>query len=146
VDGADEVSERLDLVKGGGGCHTREKIVNAAARTNVIVVDDSKLSRRLGERWPVPVEVLAFGHCATAAALEALGRTTLRLRNGRPWMTDSGNFLYDLQAGVLEEPAQLEARLARLPGVVSTGLFVGRTSVVLVAGANGLTRLTPGGR
>ena len=66
VDGADEVSERLDLIKGGGAAHTREKIVNYAAKRNVIIVDASKLSARLGERWSVPIEVLPFAHCTTA--------------------------------------------------------------------------------
>lgn len=141
VDGADEVSARLDLIKGGGGCHTREKIVNAASKTNIIVVDDSKLSQRLGEKWPVPVEVLPFGHLATVGALSRFGRVELRLQNGGPWMTDAGNFLYDLHAGVLSDPADLEARLALLPGVVDTGLFVGRANLVLVAGDAGIRRL-----
>src|SRR5690606_21438583 len=88
VDGADEVDANLDLIKGGGGAHTREKIVNASARTNVIIVDASKLSARLGERSPVPVEVLAFGHGATRERLAAFGRPTLRMRDGAPWRTD----------------------------------------------------------
>jgi len=142
VDGADEVSASLDLIKGGGGCHTREKVVNHHARTNVIVVDDSKLSRHLGEKWPVPVEVLPFGHRATVASLSAFGRVELRLKNGAPWMTDSGNFLYDLHAGVLEDPGALEAKLALVPGIVDTGLFVRRADVVLVAGQAGLERLS----
>ncbi|HEX4336310.1 MAG TPA: ribose-5-phosphate isomerase RpiA [Polyangiaceae bacterium] len=141
VDGADEVSERLDLIKGGGGAHTREKIVNRAAKTNVIVVDESKLSRRLGERWKVPVEVLAFGRLATAERLGELGPVTLRLKDGAPWRTDSGNYIYDLAAGVLDDPGALETRLGLLPGVVESGLFVRRANVVLVAGAGGLRTL-----
>jgi ribose 5-phosphate isomerase A len=141
VDGADEVSAELDLIKGGGGCHTREKIVNAAASTNVIVVDDSKISKRLGEKWPVPIEVLPFGRLSTVALLARFGRPELRLKNGAPWMTDAGNFLYDLHAGVLEAPAMLDAELCLLPGVVDTGLFVGRANLVLVAGNAGVNRL-----
>jgi ribose 5-phosphate isomerase A len=141
VDGADEVSDALDLIKGGGGCHTREKIVNAASRKNVIVVDDSKLSRRLGEKWPVPVEVLPFGRLSTVALLGHFGKTEIRLKGGSPWMTDAGNFIYDLHAGILEAPGTLEAELSRLPGVVDTGLFVGRANVVLVAGEAGVKRL-----
>lgn len=144
VDGADEVSEKLDLIKGGGGCHTREKIVNASSRRNVIVVDESKLSRRLGEKWPVPVEVLPFGRGATIEALSRFGRVELRPRNGEPWMTDAGNFLYDLHAGVLEDPGALEARLSLIPGVVDVGLFVGRANLVLVAGETGVRRLPVG--
>lgn len=142
VDGADEVSDALDLIKGGGGCHTREKIVNQSSRKNVIIVDESKLSRKLGEKWPVPVEVLPFGEGATVAALSALGRVELRKRAGAPWMTDSGNFIYDLHAGVIERPADLDARIRSIPGIVETGLFVRRAQVVLVAAETGIRRLS----
>lgn len=142
VDGADEVSDALDLIKGGGGCHTREKIVNHASRANVIVVDESKMSRHLGESWPVPVEVLAFGRAQTVAALSRFGEVTLRERDGAPWIADSGNYLYDVRVGRITEPAALEASLVAIPGVVATGLFVGRADLVLVAGAHGVRRLT----
>lgn len=141
VDGADEVSEALDLIKGGGGCQTREKIVNYSARCNVIVVDESKLSGRLGERWPVPLEVLAFAHQATVHHLSALGRVTLRERGGAPWLTDAGNYLYDLQLGPIADPAAVDTQLRAIPGVVETGLFVGRADVVIVAGATGVRSL-----
>jgi ribose 5-phosphate isomerase A len=141
VDGADEVSEALDLIKGGGGCQTREKIVNYSAHCNVIVVDESKLSARLGERWPVPLEVLAFAHQATVHHLSALGRVTLRERGGAPWLTDAGNYLYDLHLGPIADPAAVDTRLRAIPGVVETGLFVGRADVVIVAGATGVRTL-----
>lgn len=141
VDGADEVSEALDLIKGGGGCQTREKIVNYSARCNVIVVDESKLSKQLGERWPVPLEVLAFAHQATVHHLSALGRVTLRERAGAPWLTDAGNYLYDLQLGPIADPGAVDTRLRAIPGVVETGLFVGRADVVIVAGATGVRTL-----
>jgi ribose 5-phosphate isomerase A len=141
VDGADEVSEALDLIKGGGACHAREKIVNDASKKNVIVVDDSKLSRCLGEKWPVPVEVLVFGHETTARALGRLGRAELRTKDGKPVLTDAKNYIYDLHAGVIEAPAELERRLVEVPGVVATGLFLGRADVVLVAGEAGVRRL-----
>jgi ribose 5-phosphate isomerase A len=140
VDGADEVSEALDLIKGGGGCHTREKIVNEAARLNVIVVDESKMSRNLGEKWPVPVEVLAFARGTTERLLQEIAPTTLRTRDGVPWRTDSGNFIYDLAAGQLPRPKDLESRLASIPGVVDCGLFVGRADLVLIAGSGGVQR------
>ena len=142
VDGADEVSDALDLIKGGGGAHTREKIVNAAAKRNVIIVDGSKRSRLLGEKWAVPVEVLPFGREATAAALARLGKPTLRLKDGQPWRTDSGNYLYDVAAGPIADPRALEAALRAIPGVVEVGLFVGRADVVLVAREQGVERLT----
>ena len=142
VDGADEVSATLDLIKGGGGAHTREKIVNFAARRNVIIVDDSKLSTRLGEKRKVPVEVLPFGAKTTEAALARLGAPQLRQADGGPYQTDSGNLIYDLGVGPIDDPHALDARLQALPGVVETGLFLGRADVVIVAGAGGIRQLT----
>lgn len=143
VDGADEVDSHLNLIKGGGAAHTREKIVNAASRRNVIIVDETKLSDALGEKWPVPVEVLRFGHESTAAALGRLGRPILRLKNGAPVTTDSGNLIYDVRTGPIADPGALDGAMRRIPGVVETGLFVGRADVVLVAGERGVQRLVP---
>lgn len=144
VDGADEVSARLDLIKGGGGCHTREKLVNQASAWNVIIVDESKISEHLGQKWAVPIEVLHFGHRSTAQQLTRFGEVQLRNRDGAPWMTDAGNYLYDLHAGVITDPGALEAELTILPGVVDTGLFVGRADRVLVAGSSGVRVLERG--
>lgn len=141
VDGADEVSAELDLIKGGGAAHTREKIVNHATRMRVIVVDDSKVSDKLGEKWHVPVEVLSFAHEATRRALETLGQPTLRLRDGAPLITDSGNVIYDLNCGVIERPAELDRQIKAIPGVVETGLFCGRTDLVLVASDTGVREM-----
>lgn len=141
VDGADEVSDDLHLIKGGGGCHTREKIINEASRLNVIIVDDSKLSHQLGEKWPVPVEILRFAEHTTKMHLERLGPATLRLRDGVPWMTDSGNLIYDVELGPIADPAALDRRLRSIPGVVETGLFVGRADIVLVAADDGVREL-----
>lgn len=142
VDGADEVSATLDLIKGGGGAHAREKIVNHAARRNVIIVDDTKLSTLLGEQRKVPVEVLPFGAKTTAAALAELGRPQLREQDGTPFQTDSGNLIYDLGVEPLADPQELDRLLHALPGVVETGLFLGRADVVIVAGKGGVRRLT----
>ena len=143
VDGADEVSAGLDLIKGGGAAHAREKIVNYAAKKNVVIVDASKLSGRLGEKWPVPVEVLGFAHGATRAHLEALGKPVLRVKNGAPVRTDAGNLIYDLAVPPIDDAGALDRALRAIPGVVETGLFVGRADVVLVAGNDGVKRLTP---
>lgn len=142
VDGADEVNDQLDVIKGGGGCHTREKIINYASAMNIIIVDESKLSQRLGEKWAVPVETLQFAHLTTKAALEALGPAALRLKNGAPWVTDSGNLIYDVSVGPIDDCPGLDAQLKRLPGVVETGLFCARADVVLVAGSAGLKRIS----
>jgi ribose 5-phosphate isomerase A len=141
VDGADEVDEGLNLIKGGGAAHLREKIVNRASARNVIVVDESKLSRRLGETWPVPLEVLPFGLGATLQHLERLGVPKVRKKDGAPVFTDARNVVVDLQVEPLEAPAQLDEALRRIPGVMETGLFIGRADVVLVAGATGVRTL-----
>ena len=142
VDGADEVSARLDLIKGGGAAHTREKIINFAAKKNVIIVDGSKLSTHLGEKWAVPIEVLPFAHGATRAHLEKHGKPQLRSKDGATVRTDAGNLIYDLATGPIEAPGALDSLLRAIPGVVETGLFVGRADVVIVAADTGVRRMT----
>ncbi len=141
VDGADEVSDRLDLIKGGGGALTREKIVNYAAKRNVVIVDPSKLSARLGEKHAVPIEVLTFAHRATREHLARLGTAKLRLRGGVPAHSDAGNVLYDLVVPPIDDPVALDHALRAIPGVVETGLFVGRADVVLVGEDRHVRRL-----
>lgn len=102
VDGADEVSRDLDLIKGGGAAHTREKIVNYHSRKNIIVIDEDKLSERLGEKWPVPIEVLDFASQATAKVLSQFGEAIQRKQGGAPVRTDSGHFVYDLTVGAID--------------------------------------------
>jgi ribose 5-phosphate isomerase A len=145
VDGADEVSAGLDLIKGGGGALTREKIVNYASKRNVVIVDPSKLSRRLGEKHSVPIEVLTFAHRATREHLARLGTAKLRLREGLPVHSDAGNVLYDLVVPPIEDPVALDHALRAIPGVVETGLFVGRADVVLVGDEKQVRRLVRGG-
>ncbi|MGD0677679.1 MAG: ribose-5-phosphate isomerase RpiA [Polyangiaceae bacterium] len=142
VDGADEVSPELDLIKGGGGAHAREKIVNYAAAKNVIVVDASKVSNRLGERRPVPVEVLPFAHGTTRRHLSHYGEPTLRTSAGEAFRTDAGNFIYDLNTGPIADAARLDHALHAIPGVVEAGLFIGRADVVFVAYADVVQRLS----
>src|SRR3954464_196412 len=108
VDGADEVSESLDLIKGGGGAHTREKIVNFASRRNIIIVDDTKLVEHLGEKRKLPVEVLPFGLNTTLQALRSLGEPEIRSASGKPFLSDSGNYIVDLATGPIAEPARLD--------------------------------------
>lgn len=142
VDGADEVSDALDVIKGGGAAHTREKIVNYAAKSNVIIVDASKLSAQLGEKRAIPVEVLVFGHLTTQRALQRIGKPTLRLQNGAPLETDSGNYIYDLAVRPMPDPRIVDRELRAVPGVVETGIFCGRADWVIVAEASGIRRLS----
>jgi ribose 5-phosphate isomerase A len=144
VDGADEVSERLDVIKGGGASHAREKIVNRASRFNVIIVDESKLSPLLGTRFPLPVEVMPFGHASTALHLARFGAATLRTRQGTPVRTDGGNLVYDVRVAPIADPAELDRQLCIIPGVIETGLFVGRADVVLVGSKVGTRELKAG--
>jgi len=141
VDGADEVSDTLDLIKGGGGCHLREKIVNRSSRYNVIIVDETKLSPKLGLRALVPVEVVMFGHAATGLRLQEFGEVSLRIENGQPWRTDGGNLIYDVRVGEIPDPARLDLQIHLIPGVVETGLFVDRADLLIIGSASGARRM-----
>jgi len=146
-DGADEVDPQLDVIKGGGGMLTREKIVIAAARSTVLLVDESKLVPKLGTSWRVPVEVVGFGHGATAARLAAFGEPRLRLaRDGKVFTTDQGGVIYDIATGPISDAQQLERELEHVPGVVTVGLFTGRADRVLVAARSGVRTLVRGSR
>ena len=135
-DGADEVDPKLDVIKGGGGALTREKIVIASARRTVLLVDASKLSTSLSTVWSVPVEVTSFGHASTAAHLSKHGTPTLRTREGKPFVTDQGGVIYDVKTGPIVDTALLERKIGSIPGVVMTGLFVGLAERVIVAHAD----------
>ena len=146
IDGADEVAlGSLHLIKGLGGALLREKIVAAASRRLVIVVDQEKLVERLGEHTPVPVEVTQFGWQATAAALAALGSVPQRryTAGDQPYLTDGGNFILDCRFGPIADPAALERKIAMTVGAVESGLFVGRATLVVVASADGVEVMTP---
>lgn len=133
VDGADEVDPHRNLIKGYGGALVREKIVAAASRRLLILVGPEKLVPQLGARGKLPVEVIPFAAGPCARALAALGCVPqTRERDGRPFVTDNGNLIFDCQIGVLADPAALEARLRAIPGVVGTGLFVAMNPTVLV--------------
>ncbi len=145
IDGADQIAPDLSLIKGGGGAMLRERIVASMAGTFVVVADHTKQVASLGVGFAVPLEVAGFGVAATVARLGTLGEPRLRSDGGRPFVTDNGNLVVDLDAGPITDPADLDARLRMVPGVLDTGLFVGMTDVVIVAGPEGLaTRERPG--
>ena len=149
IDGADEVElGTLDLIKGLGGALLREKIVAAASRRLVIVVDQEKLVERLGEHTPVPVEVTQFGWQATAVALAKLGCVPERryAPGEQPYVTDGGNYILDCRFGPLADPGGTETKIAMTVGTVESGLFVGRSSLVVVASPTGVEVLTPPAR
>jgi ribose 5-phosphate isomerase A len=135
IDGADEIDPELRLIKGLGGAHLREKVVACAADRFVVVADDSKLVDRLGERAPLPVEVIRFARGACERRLEHLGwRPALRLgRDGHPFVTDEGNLILDCHRDDWSAPDRLAAELAGLPGVVEHGMFLGIAAAAYVA-------------
>ncbi len=138
VDGADEATRHLALIKGGGGALTREKIVAAASRRFVCIVDDSKLVDVLG-RFPLPVEVIPMARSLVARRLVALGGQPV-LRQG--FTTDNGNEILDVRNLRIDDPAALEAEIGLLTGVVAVGLFARRgADVLLVAGDRGVDTL-----
>jgi ribose 5-phosphate isomerase A len=133
VDGADEVDPRGDLIKGYGGAHLREKVVATLARRFLVLVGADKLVPRLGGRGKLPVEVVPFAAASCRRRIEALGHPVdLRVADGRPVVTDNGNLLLDCRIGPLAAPAELDATLRAIPGVIATGLFIGFAPSVLV--------------
>ncbi len=138
VDGADEVDPALNLIKGLGGALFREKLVAAAAKRFVVVVDESKMVEQLG-RGVLPVEVLPFLWRLTAERLTALG-VSLVLRGGEetPYVTDNGNVILDLTVeGGVKDPDAFGIEIKKVLGVVEHGLFVDMTDTVIIAGADG---------
>lgn len=144
IDGADEVDPKLDLIKGLGGALFRERIVAAASRRFLVVVDESKLVPRLGTKAPVPVEVHPFGWRAAASALEGLGaRVEARRGDGDMYRTDNGNYVLDARVPPIKAPGKLAASIQAIPGVVGHGLFLGMADLVLVGTPKAVKTLTP---
>jgi len=140
IDGADEVDPEMNLIKGGGGALLREKIVAQVSKRELIVVDETKPSPRLGTRWPVPVEVIPFGWRSQARYLESLGAkyTIRKNHNGTQFVTDSGNMILDCHFGPIAEVRQLEATLNSRAGIVEHGLFIVLATDLIVAGPSGV--------
>jgi ribose 5-phosphate isomerase A len=139
IDGADQVDPMFNLIKGGGGALLKEKIVAASAKQFVVVVDETKRVPVLGGSFPLPIEIIPFGWGSTAREIEMLtrSRVVLRERNGAPFKTEAGNVIVDVHVVGIDNPKNLEIALNQIPGVVETGLFVGRTDVLIVGTAAG---------
>jgi ribose 5-phosphate isomerase A len=124
IDGADQVDHNFYVIKGGGAAHTREKVVSSSARRFVIVADESKYVPQL--TWPVPVEVLPFAlRLVERRMMELCGKPVLRqgVRKDGPVITDNGNFVMDVDFGIIEDPHGLAAKISIIPGVVEHGIF-----------------------
>ena len=144
IDGADEVEqEHLDLIKGRGGALLREKIIAGASKKLVIIVHSDKLVSRLGVKVPVPIEIVPFGWQVTAQRLSTLGAKPFLRRepDGIPYRTDGGNYIVDCAFETIDSAESLAREIDHVMGVVEHGLFVGLTSEVHVAGAEGVSIL-----
>ena len=138
IDGADESKRRLQLIKGGGGALTREKVLAAAARRFICIVDDTKLVGMLGS-FPLPIEVLPM-------AQEMVSRRMLKMRGQPIWregfVTDNGNHILDIHDLQISNPLEMEARINRIPGVVTVGIFAHRAAdILLIGGDNGVREM-----
>jgi ribose 5-phosphate isomerase A len=148
IDGADEIDPGLDLIKGLGGAHLREKVVASAGRAMIVVADESKLVARLGERAPLPVEVVGFALPVCERALCDLGweATRRRAADGTPFVTDEGNAIVDCRRGDWTVPVALAAAVKAVPGVVEHGFFLGMATAAVVGTADGVRVLERGSR
>jgi ribose 5-phosphate isomerase A len=136
IDGADEVDPDYNLIKGGGGCLLHEKIVAQASRREIIIVDASKPSPRLGTKWALPVEVIPFGWGSQRRFLETLGAqvTVRQTSDGRIFRSDEGNLILDAAFGPIADPLTLARELDARTGIVEHGLFIDMVTDLLVAG------------
>ena len=139
VDGADEIDSNFVLIKGGGGALTREKIIAYHSKREIIVADESKVVKKLGADFPLPVEILKYSWKATKKSVEELG-CTAKLRDimGNPYITDNGNYLLDCDFERIEDAEDLERKLNMIPGVVECGLFIGLVNDVIVGSKQGI--------
>ncbi len=150
VDGTDEFDSEFRLIKGGGGALLREKIVASSSRYMVVIADESKQVKKLG-KFPLPVEVIRFGTDATAWKMERAfkllkleGQMVLRMKDGKPFVTDGGHFIIDCALGEIPEPERLDNLLNSIPGVVDTGLFIGICGIVLMGTPKGVKEFKRG--
>ena len=142
-DGADEVSPSLDVIKGRGAAHTREKVVASLATRFVVLVDPSKLVEQLGTRMPVPIEVLPMATRPVMRALERLGaRPVLRMgqRKDGPVVSDQGFWILDAHFDGIKDPVALDRALLALPGILDHGLFIGLATDILIGEPTGTVR------
>jgi ribose 5-phosphate isomerase A len=144
VDGADEVDNQLALIKGGGAALLREKILAEAAQQLVIIVDQAKLVKNLGTRFPIPVEVLPDGLALAMDRIQQLGGSPMLRQADRkagPVITDNGNFILDVTVPKISNPAQLDQQLKAIPGVIESGLFPDQADVIYVGQEKGVKLL-----
>jgi len=142
IDGADEVDQQLNLIKGGGGALLREKIVASATKFYIIIVDESKLVPQLG-KFPLPVEIVPFGWEMTNRRLKELGCVpVMRMKGGQqPFLTDNHHYILDCSFGSIPDPALLHDQVSAITGVMEDGFFIGMADIVIAGSPGGDTRI-----
>lgn len=145
IDGADQITPELNLIKGNGAAQTREKIVAAATKQNIIIADETKKVKILGENnQPVPIEALPFALGLVKRKITDLGgKITLRETKGKagPIISDNGNIILDANFGTIQNPAELQTKLKAIPGIIETGLFIGMTDIAYIGKATGTEKI-----
>jgi ribose 5-phosphate isomerase A len=142
IDGADEIDADLNLIKGGGGCLVQEKIIASNSERVIIIADFRKNSLKLGEKWKkgIPVEVIPMAYVPIMRKMKAIGgKPKLRMASAKagPLVTDNGNFILDVDFGILEDPSKLNQKMVTLPGIVDTGLFIDMTEKAYIGNEDG---------
>jgi ribose 5-phosphate isomerase A len=136
IDGADEVDENLNGIKGGGGALLYEKIIASNSKKNIWIVDSTKLVKILG-KFPLPIEVVQFGSTHLCVNLENKGfRPTIRMKGSNRFITDNNNYIIDLKMEEIPDPVGMDTKLKNFPGVVETGLFYGIADTVIAGVGN----------
>lgn len=139
IDGADEVDENLNLIKGGGGALLKEKILVQATKKFMVIVDESKLSKYLGEKFYVPVEVIKLASNVEEVFLQSLGAKTSFRKNadGGNFITDEGNYIIDAHFGAIKNVEELARKMEQRAGIVEHGIFIGMTEKVFCSFSDG---------
>ena len=149
IDGADEFDQSMNLIKGGGGAHLQEKIVAFGSDRMVVIADETKKVNKLG-KFPLPVEVLKFGSASSQKQIEELliaqnyrdFTVQMRMENNKPFITDEGNYIFDLNLGEIQNPRKLCVDLNIIPGVVENGLFIDVCKAVVIGYSDGTAKIS----
>lgn len=149
IDGADEFDQSMNLIKGGGGAHLQEKIVAFGSDRMVVIADETKKVNKLG-KFPLPVEVLKFGSASSQKQIEELliaqnykdFTVQMRMEKNKPFITDEGNYIFDLNLGEIQNPRKLCVDLNIIPGVVENGLFIDVCKAVVIGYSDGTAKIS----
>lgn len=149
IDGADEFDQSMNLIKGGGGAHLQEKIVAFGSDRMVVIADETKKVNKLG-KFPLPVEVLKFGSASSQKQIEELliaqnysdFTVQMRMKKNKPFITDEGNYIFDLNLGEIQNPRKLCVDLNIIPGVVENGLFIDVCKAVVIGYSDGTAKIS----